>query len=82
MNETRQPTANPVCQECVQASEAVRTMYVHLCSGEVKEITGVTEIHVTQSQVVLQRGEAAPVVFRRRDVYFACCDANEQPFLG
>ena len=79
MNEVTQTATSPVCQECAQPCEAARTMYVHLCSGKVKEVTGVTDIHVTQSQVVLDRGEEAPAAFPRRDVYFACCQVNEEP---
>ena len=76
---TRQSVTTPVCEECAQDVEAIRTMYVHLTSGKVTEVTGVTDIQVTQDKVVLQRTGGVPAVFPRRDVYFACCDADEQP---
>jgi hypothetical protein len=77
--DTKQFVANRVCETCVQDPEAPRTMYVHLTSGKVTEVTGVTEIEVTLDKVVLRREGELPAVFTRRDVYFACCDANEQP---
>jgi hypothetical protein len=69
----------PVCEECSQPVEAGRIMYVHLCSGKVKEIPGVTSVRLTEEQIVLERAEGESVVFPRRDVYYACCDAGEQP---
>jgi hypothetical protein len=64
-----------VCQKCTQHDG--HTMYVHLCSGKVKEIAGVTGVRVTQSQLVLERGDEDSVVVPRRDVYYACCNADE-----
>ena len=65
----------PVCQKCAQHDG--HTMYVHLCSGKVQEIAGVTGVRVTQSQIVMERGDEDSVVVPRRDVYFACCNADE-----
>ena len=65
----------PVCQKCAQHDG--HTMYVHLCSGRVTEVTSVTSVRVTQSQIVMERGDGDAVVVPRRDVYFACCNADE-----
>jgi hypothetical protein len=79
MNETEKVDHALVCQDCAD-SVAPRIMYVHLLSGIVKEVPGVTGIEVTQSQVVLSRGQGeTPVVFPRWDVYFACCDVDHEP---
>ena len=71
----------PVCQECPHAADGGHTMYVHLCSGKVTEIVGVTGVRVTQSQIVLERGDEDSVILPRRDVYYACCNADELPAL-
>jgi hypothetical protein len=36
-------------------------------------------VRVTQSQIVLERGDETPVAVPRRDVYFTCCNADELP---
>jgi hypothetical protein len=54
-------------------------MYVHLCSGRVTEVTSVTSVRVTQSQIVLEQASGEAATFPRRDVYFASCAAGEQP---
>lgn len=56
-----------------------RTIYVHHCSGLVTEVCDVTEIHVTQTQLVLVRAGAPAAVFPRSDVYFASSERDEQP---
>jgi hypothetical protein len=61
------------------APTAPRTMYVHLCSGAVREVPRVTRVQVTQSHLILERYDASPVLFPRRIVYFACSEAGEQP---
>jgi hypothetical protein len=80
-NPTRDPT--PVierpAQELPPAIDNGRTMYVHLCSGRVTEVTSVTSVRVTQSQIVLEQASGEAATFPRRDVYFASCAAGEQP---
>jgi hypothetical protein len=79
MSEARETAAVAACDPCPKAGIA-RTMYVHLCSGKVIEVDGVTSLRVTLSEVILERGSEATSVFARRDVYFACCDPDEPPF--
>lgn len=80
MTESRSPATPQVCETCVDETSRERTMYVHLCSGKVQEVAGISEVHLTDTDVVLLRGDQSPVVFPRRDVYFACCDPDTQPF--
>jgi hypothetical protein len=80
MNETKLPTTTDlVSLDSSEAWEGPQTVFVHLCSGKVKEVEGVTEVEVTQAQVILRRGDEQPATFLRQDVYFACCEEGEQP---
>jgi ribosomal protein L37AE/L43A len=80
MTESRSTATPQVCETCADETARRRTMYVHLCSGAVQEVAGVSEVHLTETGVVFLRGKQARVVFPRRDVYFACCDPDTPPF--
>ena len=81
MNEVKPPTADLACPDCSDVWEGPQTFFVHFCSGKVQEVEGVTEVEVTQTEVILRRGDDQPATFHRQDVYFACCEAGEQPFF-
>jgi hypothetical protein len=55
------------------------TIYVHLCSGEVREIEDVEEILMTEVQVIFTRGNLEAVIIDRRDIYYTCCEAGDAP---
>jgi hypothetical protein len=61
------------------ATQPFGTIYVHLCSGEVREIDNVDEIAMTDAQVIFTRGNLEAVVLPRRDIYYSCCEAGEAP---
>jgi hypothetical protein len=61
------------------AEPPLGTVYVHLCSGEVREITDVQEIAMTDAQVIFTRGDREAVIIDRRDVYYACCEPGDAP---
>jgi hypothetical protein len=75
MNEVLESQA---CQNCKQAV-GTRTLYVHLCSGRVEAVQGVSDVEVTQLEIILLRGPAAPAVFPRRSVFYTCCDVDASP---
>lgn len=55
------------------------TIYVHLCSGEVREIQDVEEIAMTDAQVIFTRGNLEAVIIDRRDIYYYCSEAGDAP---
>lgn len=54
-------------------------MFVHLHSGDVVPVTGVTDLEVTDTRLILQREARMPVTFPRSDVYYACCESDMAP---
>ena len=57
------------------------TVYVHLCSGDVREITDVVDMATTNDKVIFFRSCHDSVILQRRDIYFSCCEANAEPSL-
>jgi hypothetical protein len=55
------------------------TIYVHLCSGGVREIEDVEEISMTDAQVIFIRGNLEAVIIDRRDIYYSCCEPGDVP---
>ena len=79
MTRLTEPTRNLICDKHGCITDEPRTFYVHLDNGDVKVVTDVTGIAVTDTEVVLERGLKPPACFSRRDVYYACCDGDEEP---
>ncbi len=61
------------------ATEPFGTLFVHLCSGEVRKIEDVDEIAMTDTQVIFTRGDLEAVVIDRRDIYYSCCEPGDAP---
>lgn len=59
--------------------QRARKIYVHLCSGEVREIEDVDEIAITDAHVIFTRGDLEAVVIERREIYYTCCEAGDAP---
>jgi hypothetical protein len=55
------------------------TVYVHLLTGEVKEITDVEDMAMTDAQLIFFRGDHEAVILQRHDVYFSCCQPDAEP---
>jgi hypothetical protein len=72
MTETKLVTGTPT-------AKSVGTIYIHLCSGEVREITNVEEIAVSDIYVVLTRGDDEAVVIDRSEIYYTCCQPGAAP---
>jgi hypothetical protein len=73
---------HPVCSQCNRephASGEAVTFYVHLQDGSIQRVEGVTGHAVTETEVVLRRGESVPVSYSRTEVYYACCDRDMPP---
>jgi hypothetical protein len=62
-----------------QGPRPAEKVYVHLCSGEVREIEGVDEIAMTDAYVIFTRGNLEAVVIDRREIYYSCCEADDTP---
>ena len=71
--------ARPIHEQFVETLAAERTLYVHLCSGEIIEVACVSEVYIGQTELVLHHGEAEPTIFPRRLVYFASPERDDQP---
>jgi hypothetical protein len=54
------------------------TIYVHLCNGDVEEVTDVVDIALTDTHLFLTLAEGVKV-FDRRDIYFCCCEPGAEP---
>jgi hypothetical protein len=79
MSNLPEPTRNLVRDEPAFDFEAPSTFYVHLDSGDVKIVTDVTSLDVTDTELVFRRRAKAPERFSRRDVYYACCEEDDEP---
>ena len=66
------PPDQEICEH-VAFDKTGKTYQVTLCTGEVGAVENVTGVHVTGEKVILVRGDDAPAVFRRQDVYFVTC---------
>jgi hypothetical protein len=55
------------------------TLYVHLCSGKIVEVSPTTGVRVTSDSVVALNGEKTAATFSRDDVYFAADEPMEPP---
>jgi hypothetical protein len=62
--------------------EAAGTHFVHLCSGEVIELSPVTSIRVTASAVLALNGATVVASYPRSAVYFVADQAMEPPSLN
>lgn len=76
MTETKLITKTPTT---VPTTVKLGTIYIHLCSGEVREITNVEEIAVTDVYVVLTRDDGEVVLIERSDIYYTCCQPGAAP---
>jgi hypothetical protein len=72
MAETKWTLKTPV-------AEPLGKVYVHLCSGEVREVTDVREIAMTDAYVIFTRGDEEAVVIDRRDIYYTCREPGDAP---
>ena len=70
---------NPVCDGVACGTKGLQALYVHLHTGEIATVTGVTRVEVTDTVIVFRRGNEAPVSFPRNAVYFTCCDKDQAP---
>jgi hypothetical protein len=61
--------------------ETGHTLYVHLCSGKVVEVSPATAVRVTADSVVALNGKKTAATFPRDDVYFAADEPMEPPSL-
>jgi hypothetical protein len=61
------------------AADPLGTVYVHLCSGEVREISDVEEIAMTDAHVIFTRGNQEAVVIERPDIYYTCREPGDAP---
>ena len=80
MTESTASETPQLCETCEGEAALPRTMYVHLCSGKIEAVDGVSEVHLSDTEVVFLRDGQAAVVIPRREVYYACCDPDTQPF--
>ncbi len=55
------------------------TLFVHFCSGEVEELTGVCAHRVAEHNIIIDLDDGEVVVIPRRDVYFISCDHISPP---
>ena len=55
------------------------TLYVHLYSGNVIEVTPATAVRVTDREVIVLNGEETVATFAREDVFFASGEDMEPP---
>ncbi len=55
------------------------TLYVHLCSGKIVEVTPATGVRVTSDSVLALNGKKTAATFSRDDVYFAADELMEPP---
>ena len=72
-------TRTPVCDNPACADDRPETLYVHLNNGQVKTISDVETVTVTDAEIVFQRHELKPVTYPRSDVYFTCCQREQAP---
>ncbi|HEX5370828.1 MAG TPA: hypothetical protein VFY10_15580 [Dehalococcoidia bacterium] len=56
-----------------------RTVYIHFCSGEVEEVTGVLAHRVSNDHIVIEIDNGDLMIIPRRDVYFISCDHMSPP---
>lgn len=63
----------------IPTHELPGTVYVHLTSGEVREITDVEEIAITDDHVIFTRGDREAVIIDRRGVYYICREPGDAP---
>lgn len=70
----------PVCIACTRKPDAEpKTFYVHLQDGSVQRVEGVMRQSVTQTDIILHRGDGLTVAYARADVYYACCNRDMPP---
>ncbi|HEU0075670.1 MAG TPA: hypothetical protein VFS30_16835 [Dehalococcoidia bacterium] len=61
------------------ATASFGTVYVHLCSGEVREIEHVDGISLTESKLIFTRGDHDPVILKRSEAYYSSFQPGSQP---
>ncbi len=66
------------CEGCDRSNT---TLFVHLCSGKVNEVTGVSSHRVSEHNIVIELDDGQVVVIPRRDVYFISCDHISPPCM-
>ena len=59
-----------------------KSIYVHLCSGRVVEVTDAVDLQLTASDVVIRRMGAPPVRFPRQSFYHAGCQPSPPPYFS
>jgi hypothetical protein len=79
MSTLPEPTRKLICDKHECSSDAPTTFYVHMDNGEVQVVTEVTGLAVTDTEIVFQRGRRPPVSYARREVYYACCEKDDEP---
>lgn len=67
------------CEGCDHRTN--RTLFVHLCSGEVEEVSGVMAHGVSKDHVLIETDNGETMVIPRRDVYFISCDHISPPSM-
>jgi hypothetical protein len=61
------------------ARQPLGTVYVHLCSGQTREIDDVQGVTVTDADVIFDRGEGKAVVIPRSEIYYTCQQPGDTP---
>jgi hypothetical protein len=74
-----EPTRTLICEKQVCLSKGPTTFYVHLDNGYVATVADVTGLEVTDREIVFSRGTKTPVSYRRHEVYYACCEKDDEP---
>jgi len=72
-------TRELICDKPACTSEGPTTFYVHLDNGDVATVDDVTGLEVTDAEIVFRRGKKRPVIYRRHEVYYACCEKDDEP---
>ena len=59
--------------------EESRDIYVHLMSGEVVTLSGITQLELTDYDIELRRLGLPPVRFPRSEVFFTTANPDDAP---
>jgi len=78
-NQGRVEAQAETVREAEPVEEATKTYFVSFFNGEVHEVAGVRDVHLTGEKVILVREGQAPAVFGRVDVFSVVCRQCEPP---
>ena len=81
MTGQKSPAAAAIC-DCAPAALDPRVYYVWSRGDEKLRVEGVTQIHVTEDGLVLERGGEETLVVPLRDVFMVTCQVCSPPPLN